>query len=120
MSPILLGIDIHKKEICSNGTSEQMYMGKDYLVTIAPSGNRACVENVEVTPTVQHNVSTDDKSGTTVKVFFHDVTGIKPCPDFSPNQMASRITRGTETTLICKEDTTSLMQCPVFVLFTPL
>ena len=92
-------------------------MGKDYLLTIAVYGYRACVENVEVSSTFQHNVFPDDNSGTTVTVFYHDLTGIKPCPDFSPNQMASRITCGTETTLIRKEDKTPLMPCPVFVLF---
>ncbi|GFS54841.1 hypothetical protein TNCV_3575731 [Trichonephila clavipes] len=41
-------------------------------------------------------------------VFFLDVTGIKPCPDLSPNQNALRIASGTEPTLIRKEDTTPL------------
>ncbi|GFW49968.1 hypothetical protein TNCV_2315501 [Trichonephila clavipes] len=47
-------------------------------------------------------------------VFFLDVTGIKPCPDLSPNQNALRIASGTEPTLIRKEDTTPLISCPVF------
>ncbi|GFX63333.1 transposable element Tcb1 transposase [Trichonephila clavipes] len=48
-------------------------------------------------------------------VSFLDVTGIKPCPDPSPNQNALRIASGTEPTLIRKEDTTPLISCPVFV-----
>ncbi|GFX51677.1 uncharacterized protein TNCV_5013801 [Trichonephila clavipes] len=57
---------------------------------------------------------------TTVMVSFLDVTGIKPCPDLSPNQNALRIASGTEPTLILKEDTTPLISCPVFVLSAPL
>ncbi|GFU54623.1 hypothetical protein TNCV_2160961 [Trichonephila clavipes] len=41
-------------------------------------------------------------------VSFLHVTGIKSCPDLSPNQNALRITSGTEPTLIRKEDTTPL------------
>ncbi|GFW33096.1 hypothetical protein TNCV_2110261 [Trichonephila clavipes] len=41
-------------------------------------------------------------------VSFLDVTGIKPCPDLSPNQNALRIASGTEPTLIREEDTTPL------------
>ncbi|GFV26904.1 hypothetical protein TNCV_1452531 [Trichonephila clavipes] len=41
-------------------------------------------------------------------VSFFDVTGIKPCPDLSPNQNALRIVSGTDPTLIRKEDTTPL------------
>ncbi|GFX05016.1 hypothetical protein TNCV_2249991 [Trichonephila clavipes] len=41
-------------------------------------------------------------------VSFLDVTGIKPCPNISPNQNALRIASGTEPTLIRKEDTTLL------------
>ena len=52
-------------------------------------------------------------------VSFHDVTGMQPCPDLSPNQLAFRIAFGTETTLICKENMTPLMQCPVCVLIAP-
>ncbi|GFX07695.1 hypothetical protein TNCV_4159641 [Trichonephila clavipes] len=47
-------------------------------------------------------------SRTTVMVSFLDVTGIKSCPDLSPNQNALRIASGTEPTLIRKEDTTPL------------
>ncbi|GFV80819.1 uncharacterized protein TNCV_3516871 [Trichonephila clavipes] len=68
----------------------------------------------------QHNASPDKNSRTTVMVSFLDVTGIKPCPDFSPNQNALRIASGTEPTLIRKEDTTPLVSCPVFVLSAPL
>ncbi|GFW44233.1 hypothetical protein TNCV_1746621 [Trichonephila clavipes] len=41
-------------------------------------------------------------------VSFLDVTGIKSCPDLSPNKNALRIASGTEPTLIRKEDTTPL------------
>ncbi|GFV46921.1 transposable element Tcb1 transposase [Trichonephila clavipes] len=41
-------------------------------------------------------------------VSFLGVTGIKLCPDISPNQNALRIASGTEPTLIRKEDTTLL------------
>ncbi|GFV51455.1 hypothetical protein TNCV_843941 [Trichonephila clavipes] len=44
---------------------------------------------------------------------------MKPCPDLSPNQLALRITCGTETSLIHKEDTIPLKRCPVFCLLTP-
>ncbi|GFT88879.1 uncharacterized protein TNCV_906891 [Trichonephila clavipes] len=57
---------------------------------------------------------------TTVMVSFLYVTGIKPCPDLSPNQNALRIASGTEPTLIRKEDTTPLISCPVFVRSAPL
>ncbi|GFV28951.1 hypothetical protein TNCV_618931 [Trichonephila clavipes] len=50
----------------------------------------------------------DKNSRTTEMVSFLDVTGIKPCPDLSPNQNALRIASGTEPTLIRKEDTTPL------------
>ncbi|GFU03563.1 hypothetical protein TNCV_2257661 [Trichonephila clavipes] len=53
-------------------------------------------------------------------VSFLDVTGIKPCPDLSPNQNALRIASGTEPTLIRKEDMTPLISYPVFVLSAPL
>ncbi|GFW56859.1 uncharacterized protein TNCV_160891 [Trichonephila clavipes] len=61
----------------------------------------------------------DKNSRTTVMVSFLDVTGIKPCPQLSPNQNALRIASGTEPTFIGKEDTTLLISCPVFVLFAP-
>ncbi|GFS89576.1 uncharacterized protein TNCV_1810631 [Trichonephila clavipes] len=54
---------------------------------------------------VQHNACPDKNSRTTVMVSFLDVTGIKPCPDLSPNQNALRIASGTEPTLIRKDDT---------------
>ncbi|GFW28591.1 uncharacterized protein TNCV_2317391 [Trichonephila clavipes] len=53
-------------------------------------------------------------------VSFLDVTGIKPCPDLSPNQNALRIASGTEPTLIRKEDTTPLTVVQFFVLSAPL
>ncbi|GFY34136.1 uncharacterized protein TNCV_2504391 [Trichonephila clavipes] len=71
-------------------------------------------------PPVQHNASPDDNSRTIVTVSFRDITGMKPCPDLSPNQLELRIAFSTETTRIRKEDTTPLMRCPVFVLLTPL
>ncbi|GFW28077.1 hypothetical protein TNCV_769571 [Trichonephila clavipes] len=52
--------------------------------------------------------SSDKNSRTNVMVSFLDVTGIKPCPDLSPNQNALRIASGTEPTLIRKDDTTPL------------
>ncbi|GFV78690.1 hypothetical protein TNCV_1764541 [Trichonephila clavipes] len=57
---------------------------------------------------VQHIASPDKISRTTVVVSFLDVTGIKPCPNLSPKQNASRIASGTEPTLARKEDTTPL------------
>ncbi|GFX12728.1 hypothetical protein TNCV_3437021 [Trichonephila clavipes] len=54
------------------------------------------------------NVSPDKNSRTTVMVPFHDVTGIKPRPDLSPNQNALKIASGTEPTIIRKDDTTPL------------
>ncbi|GFX79416.1 uncharacterized protein TNCV_1715661 [Trichonephila clavipes] len=94
-------------------------MGKKYLLTIAIPGYRPSIENVELSSPVQHNASPDKNSRTTVMVSFLDVTGIKPCPDLSPNQNALRIASGTEL-LIRKEDTTPLISCPVFVLSAPL
>ncbi|GFW36635.1 hypothetical protein TNCV_1956351 [Trichonephila clavipes] len=43
-----------------------------------------------------------------------DVSGMKPCPDISPNQLALKIACGTKMTLIRKEDTIPLMRCPFF------
>ncbi|GFX09858.1 uncharacterized protein TNCV_3565361 [Trichonephila clavipes] len=101
-------IVIHKNEVWGNGTSEQTHMGKKYLLTIAISSYRPSIENVELSSPVQHNDSPDKNSRTTVMVSFLAVTGIKPCPDLSPNQNALRIASGTEPTLIRKEDTTPL------------
>ncbi|GFX62364.1 hypothetical protein TNCV_407591 [Trichonephila clavipes] len=79
------------------------------------------VGNVELSPPIQHNASPDDKSRATVTVSFHNVTKTKQCPDLFPNQLALRITCGSDTTPpIRKEDTTPLMRCPVFVLLIPL
>ncbi|GFX58830.1 uncharacterized protein TNCV_805341 [Trichonephila clavipes] len=71
-------------------------MGKKYLLTIAIPDDRPSIENVELSSPVQRNASPDKNSRTTVMVSFLDVTGKKPCPDFSPNQNASRIAFGTE------------------------
>ncbi|GFU25108.1 uncharacterized protein TNCV_3360431 [Trichonephila clavipes] len=101
-------IVIHKNEVWANGTSEQTHMGKKYLLTIAIPDYRPSIENMELSSPVQHNASTDRNSRTTVMVSFLDVTGIKPCPDLSPNQNALRIASGAEPTLIRKEDTTPL------------
>ncbi|GFV49932.1 uncharacterized protein TNCV_1392141 [Trichonephila clavipes] len=101
-------IAIHKNEVWANGTSEQTHMGKKYLLTIAIPGYRPSIENVELSSPVQHNASPDKNSRTTIMVSFLDVTGIKPCPDLSPNQNALRIASGTEPTLIRKEETTPL------------
>ncbi|GFW55217.1 uncharacterized protein TNCV_116031 [Trichonephila clavipes] len=95
-------------------------MGKKYLLTIAIPSYRPSIENVELSSPFQHNASSDKNSRTTVMVSFLDVTGIKPCPDLSPNQNALRIASGTEPTLIRKEDTTQLISCTVFVLSAPL
>ncbi|GFW13338.1 uncharacterized protein TNCV_3767551 [Trichonephila clavipes] len=102
------GIAIHKNEVWANDTSEQTHMGKKYLLTIAIPGYRPSVENVQLSSPVQHKTSPDKDSRATVTVSFLDVTGIKPCPDFSPNQNALKIASGTEPTLIHKEDTTPL------------
>ncbi|GFS65601.1 uncharacterized protein TNCV_1924621 [Trichonephila clavipes] len=106
-------IGIHKNEVWANGTSKQTHMGKKYLLTITNPGYRPSIKSVELSSPVQHNVSPDKNSRTTVMVSFLGVTGIKPCPDLSPNQNALRIASGTEPTLIHKEDTTPLVSCPV-------
>ncbi|GFW23909.1 uncharacterized protein TNCV_945931 [Trichonephila clavipes] len=71
-------------------------MGKKYLLTIAIPDYRPSIENVELSSPVQHNASSDKNSRTTVMVSFLDVTGIKPCPDLSPNQNAFRIASGDD------------------------
>ncbi|GFU22506.1 uncharacterized protein TNCV_1304171 [Trichonephila clavipes] len=119
-SPMWPCIVIHKNEVWANGTSEQTHMGKKYLLTIAIPDYRPSIENVELSSPVQHNAFPNKNSRTSVMVSFLDVTGIKPCPDLSPNQNALRIASGTEPTLIRKEDTTPLFSCPVFVLSAPL
>ncbi|GFV51371.1 uncharacterized protein TNCV_3736751 [Trichonephila clavipes] len=113
-------IAIHKNEVWVNDTSEQMHMGKKYLLIIVIPDYRPSIKNVELNSHVQHNSSPDKYSRTTVMMSFLDVTGIKPCPDLSPSQNALRIASGTEPTLIRKEDTTPLISCPVFVLSAPL
>ncbi|GFV74396.1 uncharacterized protein TNCV_5128381 [Trichonephila clavipes] len=113
-------IVIHKNEVWANGTSKQTHIGKKYLLTIAIPDYRPSIENVELSSPIQHNASPDKNSRTTVMVSFFDVTGIKPCPDLSPNQNALRIASGTEPTLIRKENTTPMISCPVFVLTAPL
>ncbi|GFY13518.1 uncharacterized protein TNCV_4958881 [Trichonephila clavipes] len=114
-----LCIVIHKNEVWANGTSEQTHMGKKYLLTIAFSDYRPYFENVGLSSPVQHNASPDKNSRTTVMLSFLDVTGIKPGPDLSPNQNVLGSASGTEPTLIRKEDTTSLISCPVFGLSAP-
>ncbi|GFY15489.1 uncharacterized protein TNCV_1573001 [Trichonephila clavipes] len=88
-------VAVHKNEVLANGTSEQTHMGKKYLLTIEIPDYRPSIENVELSSPVQHNASPDKNSRTTVMVSFLDVTGIKPCPDLSPNQNALRISFGT-------------------------
>ncbi|GFU79253.1 uncharacterized protein TNCV_2137761 [Trichonephila clavipes] len=83
-------------------------MGKKYLLPIEIPDYRPSIENVELSSPVQHNAPPDKNSTTTVMESFLDVTGIKPCPDLSPNQNALRIASGTEPILIRKEDTTPL------------
>ncbi|GFW29727.1 uncharacterized protein TNCV_3935941 [Trichonephila clavipes] len=97
-----------------------MYMGKYQLLTTAISLYRTSVENVELSSPVQHNVSPEDNFRTTLTVSVRDVTGMKPCSNFSPNQLVLRIALGTETTLIRKEDTAPLIICLIFVLLTLL
>ncbi|GFX70414.1 hypothetical protein TNCV_4473481 [Trichonephila clavipes] len=95
---------------------------------------RTSVESVELNPPAQHTsqdnyswtiVELRKRSGqgigswTTVTVSFRDITGMKPFPNLSPNQLALRTAYGTKTTLIHKE-LTSLMRCPAFVLLTSL
>ncbi|GFT86331.1 uncharacterized protein TNCV_3258561 [Trichonephila clavipes] len=75
---------------------------------------RPSIENVELSSPVQHNASPDKNSRTSVMVSFLVVTGIKPCPDLSPNKNALRIASGTEPILIRKEDKTPLISCPIF------
>ncbi|GFY24091.1 hypothetical protein TNCV_1011441 [Trichonephila clavipes] len=53
-------------------------MGKHHL-SKATSGYRTYVENVELSPLVQHNASPEDNSRTTVTVTFRDVTEKKTC-----------------------------------------
>ncbi|GFX26347.1 uncharacterized protein TNCV_949451 [Trichonephila clavipes] len=113
-------IIIHKNEVWANGTSEQMHMGKKYLLTIAIPDYRPSFENVELSSPVQHIASPDNNSRTSVMVSFLYVTCIKPCLDLFPNQKAFKIASGTEPTLIRKEDTTPLISCPVFVLSASL
>ncbi|GFW91081.1 uncharacterized protein TNCV_1759551 [Trichonephila clavipes] len=113
-------IVIHKNEVWTNVTSEQTHMGKNYLLTISIPGYKPSIENVELSSPVQHNASPDKNSRTSIMVSFLDVTGIKPCPDISPNQNALRIASGTEPTLIRKEDMTPLISSPVFVPLAPL
>ncbi|GFW65195.1 uncharacterized protein TNCV_394611 [Trichonephila clavipes] len=117
-SPIWPGIVIHKNEVWANDPSEQTHMGKKYLLTIAIPNYKPSVENVELSPPIQHNASPDKDSRTSVTVSFLDVNGIKLGLDRSPNQNALRIASGTEPTVIRKEDTTSLISCPVFILCT--
>ncbi|GFW69715.1 uncharacterized protein TNCV_1883591 [Trichonephila clavipes] len=78
-------------------------MGKKYHLTIVIPDYRPSIENVELSSPIQHD---NKNSRYTVMVSFLDVTGIKPCPDLSPNQNALRIASGTEPTLIRKENTT--------------
>ncbi|GFS57012.1 hypothetical protein TNCV_4238101 [Trichonephila clavipes] len=92
-----------------------MHMGKDRRHTIAFSGYRTSVKNVELSPSIQHNASADDDSRTIATVAVCDVTETKSCPDLSLNQLTLRMTCGTEPTLTRKEDITPLMKCPVFV-----
>ncbi|GFU80180.1 uncharacterized protein TNCV_447381 [Trichonephila clavipes] len=80
------GIVIHKNEVWANGTSEQMHMGKKYLLTIAIPDYRPSIENVELSLPVQHNASPDKNSRIIVMVSFLDVTGIKPCRSLSKSK----------------------------------
>ncbi|GFS55368.1 uncharacterized protein TNCV_1626741 [Trichonephila clavipes] len=90
-----------------------------YHLTVAISSYRTSVQNVELKPPVQHNATLGDNFKIIAMISFHDVTGRKPGPDLSPNQLALRLACGSETTLNRKEPTTALI-CPVFVLLSPL
>ncbi|GFV41589.1 uncharacterized protein TNCV_3627401 [Trichonephila clavipes] len=87
---------------------------------ITEYGYKTFAENVKLSSVIQHTAFPGDNSRTIVTVSFRDVTGIKPCPDLSPKQLALTISCGTEATLMRKEDTTPLMRCSVFVLLTPI
>ncbi|GFU86929.1 uncharacterized protein TNCV_3441991 [Trichonephila clavipes] len=99
-------IAIQKNEVWANCTSEQTHLGKKYILTIAIPVYKPSIENVELSSLVHHNASKNKNSRTTVMVSFLNVTGIKSCPDLSPNQNPLKIASGTELTLIRKEDTT--------------
>ncbi|GFU65481.1 hypothetical protein TNCV_634041 [Trichonephila clavipes] len=58
-------------------------MGKNHLLIIEISSYKTSFEKVELSPPVQHYASPGDNSRTPVTVYFHDVTGRKPCPDLS-------------------------------------
>ncbi|GFY07367.1 hypothetical protein TNCV_5085521 [Trichonephila clavipes] len=83
------------------------------------TGLTESVENVGLSPPVQHNASPNDNSRTPVTVSLSDVTKMKPCADLSPNQLTLRIPRGSETTLLRKEVTTPLMRRTVFFCCSP-
>ncbi|GFW74808.1 hypothetical protein TNCV_5137871 [Trichonephila clavipes] len=74
----------------------------------------------EFSAPAQHNAFPSDNSKTNVMASFRDVTVMKQCPVLSPNPLAFRIIWDTDTTLIRKKNTTSLIRCPVFVLLSPL
>ncbi|GFV19681.1 uncharacterized protein TNCV_479071 [Trichonephila clavipes] len=91
-----------------------MHMEKDNLFTIETSGCRISVENVKLSLPIQHNAFPKVNSRTTIMVSFFDVTGMKPCPNLSLNQLALRIACGIDKILSCKEDMIPLMRCPGF------
>ncbi|GFV24832.1 hypothetical protein TNCV_883001 [Trichonephila clavipes] len=84
---------MHKMKSRSIAPWNRRY-SKDHFLTIASSGYRTSVENVELSLPFQLNASPNNTSRTAVTVYFRDVTGMKPCPDLSPNQLALRITCG--------------------------
>ncbi|GFT34105.1 hypothetical protein TNCV_4385301 [Trichonephila clavipes] len=73
-------------------------MREDPFSTTAISDYRASVENVELSPPDQ-DASPDDNSRTPLTISFWNVTGMKPYPELSPNQLTLRIACGTEKTL---------------------
>ncbi|GFU92744.1 uncharacterized protein TNCV_2892531 [Trichonephila clavipes] len=95
-------------------------MRKDHLHDVLIFGCQTYVENTNLSVPVQHNFSLDVNSRTNLTVPFRDITGMKLSTDLSPNQLALKIACVRETILICKEDTTPLMKCPVLALLTPL
>ncbi|GFW81092.1 hypothetical protein TNCV_4804601 [Trichonephila clavipes] len=64
---------IHKNEVWSNSTLEPTHMRKDHLLTIAISDYQASIENVELSPPIQHD-SPRDNSRTIVTTSFLDIT----------------------------------------------
>ncbi|GFS84224.1 hypothetical protein TNCV_2365621 [Trichonephila clavipes] len=97
-------------------------MEKDPLLTIAISSSRTAVENVELSLPVQHNASLDGN----FRISHRKGLFSRYCWGETMSQSLSKSTgfenrlRQKNPTFICKEDTTPLIRCLVFVLLTPL